>query len=178
MTSFPRGSMTLTATRRCSPAGNGKEVVPLKFSKRSGSMTPFRARAILLQGFLVGKKGLGDAEGSAVVVGVNEPRRHPVAPFGGDHVVDGIVDINALHLDDVFVLVPRCDFCTWLAEHGEELTRGSLFEQAAHCHVGVDVCHVDTDSGIRIVTDSGLGGAVKTETRKDQIVVAAARCNR
>ena len=31
MTSFPRRSMTLTATRRCSPAGNGKEVVPLLF---------------------------------------------------------------------------------------------------------------------------------------------------
>ena len=125
-------------------------------------------------GFLVWKEGLGDAEGSAVVVGINEPRRHPVATFGGHHVVDGIVDIDALHRDDVLVVFRHFNFCTRLAEHGEELTGGSLFEQAAHCHVGVDVRHVGADSGIRIVTDSGLGGAVKTETRKDQIVVAAA----
>ena len=159
--------MTLTATRWCSPAGNGRRFGAAEIIKLLWIDDALQGAGNFVPGFPVGKKGLGDAEGSAVVVGVNEPCRHPIAPFGGHHVVDGIVDIDALHLDDVFVLVRRCDFCTRLAKHGEELTRGRLFEQTIHCHVGVDVRHVDSDSGIRIVTDSGLGGAIKTETRKD-----------
>ena len=47
ITSFPRGSMTLTATQACLPAGKGKDSVPLNFSNWSASMTPLRARAIL-----------------------------------------------------------------------------------------------------------------------------------
>ena len=164
MTSFPRGSMTLTATRRCSPAGKRQGGRAAEVFETLRVDDALQGAGNFAPGFLVGKEGLGDAEGSAVVVGVNEPRRHPVATFGGHHVVDGIVDIDALHRDDVLVVFRHFNFCTRLAEHGEELTGGSLFEQAAHCHVGVDVRHVDTDSGVRIVTDSGLGGAIETET--------------
>ena len=87
--------------------------------------------------FLVGKEGLGDAEGSTVVVGVNEPGCHSVAALGGYHVVDGIVDIDALHHHDVLTIVRRFEFCAGFAEYGEELTGGRLFEQSAHCHVGL-----------------------------------------
>ena len=110
MTSFPRGSMTLTATRRCSPAGKRQGGRATEVFKTLRVDDALQGAGNFAPGFLVGKKGLGDAEGPAVVVGVNEPRRHPVAPFGGHHVVDGIVDINALHRDDVLVVLRHLIF--------------------------------------------------------------------
>ena len=70
-------------------------------------------------GFLVGKEGLGDAEGPVVVVGINEPRRHLIAPFGGHHVIDGIVDIDALHHHEILTFLRRIKFGAGLSEHGE-----------------------------------------------------------
>ena len=133
--------------------------------ERSGDFAP---------GFAVGKEGLRDAEGASVVVGVDEPGGYSVGAFGGHGVVDRIVDVDALHRDDVFAIVRGADLGAGLAEHGEELAGGRLFEQAAHCRVGVDVRHVDADSGVRIVLNGGLSGAVETETREDEFIVAAA----
>ena len=46
---------------------------------------------------LIGKEGLRDAEGSTVVVGIDEPRRDLVCPCGIHCVIYGVVDVYTLH---------------------------------------------------------------------------------
>ena len=80
---------------------------------------PFKGAGDFVPRFFVGKEGLRDAEGSTVVVGINEPRRDFVRACGIHCVVYRVVDIHTLHLDDVFPVICLLNLCAWHSEHRE-----------------------------------------------------------
>ena len=68
--------MTLTATRRVFASSERQRLCPAEFLKPLWLNYAFERPCDFIPSLFIGKKRLRDAEGSTVVVAVNEPRRH------------------------------------------------------------------------------------------------------
>ena len=66
----------------CSPASNGALMVPARWSQTDSSYSPLQRALEVVPGAGAGEERLADVEAEAVVVGVQEPRRHVVAARG------------------------------------------------------------------------------------------------
>ena len=71
---------------------------------------PFEGPRYLVPRLSVGEKRLGDAEGSTVIVAVKEPRRHLITASRAHRILYGVIDVHALHLDDILPVHRRFDF--------------------------------------------------------------------
>lgn len=87
-----------------------------------------------------------------------------------DGIGHRVIDIDPFHMDHEFIanlLKPDLG----LAEDGEGLAAGGVFEQVAHVNIGLNVGRVTANPGIGIFRDDGLGRVVDGEAGQDQVVV-------
>ena len=122
---------------------------------------------------VTGEKGLADVEGHAVVIGVQEPGGHILAPGGMDLPRERVVDVYTPQLHHIGAIFLLFYAHIRLTEDGEDLAGTGGFEEITHEHIRGDVGEVDAETWDKLTRflDKGLGLGLDAEARKDEYLV-------